>query len=71
MLTNILTTKELSEILKIKPKTLYQWAALGQIPCFKLNGAVRFNLDDVLQWVKTCEKGYNASAQTTRGPKRR
>jgi excisionase family DNA binding protein len=74
MLTNILTTKELSEILKIKPKTLYQWAELGQIPCMKINGCLRFDLDDILKWIKNFKKisenSYNPFARP-RVPERR
>lgn len=64
--------KEISEILNVKLSTVYKWAELGQIPCIKMNGALRFDVEDVLAWVKTCKKnadsGYNPFAQTTRGP---
>lgn len=60
---NIVTIKELSKVLKVKEKTLYQWAALGQIPCIKFNGCLRFDLDELYQWIKSCKKeassGYN------------
>jgi excisionase family DNA binding protein len=73
MLINILTTKQLSEILKVKPKTLYQWAALGQIPSIKLNGALRFDLTDIQAWIKNCKKephsSYNPFTQA-RGPRK-
>jgi len=59
----IVTIKELSEFLKVKPKTLYQWAELKQIPCLKLNGSLRFDLNDIQKWVCDCkrqpENGYN------------
>ena len=68
----VITIQELSEMLKVKPKTLYQWAELGQIPCLKLNGALRFDLDDIFDWIKSCKKmpytGYNPLTQA-RGPK--
>ncbi len=68
----LLSVKELSEIITVKPSTLYQWAELGQIPCLKLNGALRFDLDDVLKWITSCKKepssGYNPLAQTSRCP---
>ena len=67
----LLTVKEVSKILNVKPSTLYQWAELGQIPCFKLNGALRFDLADIQEWIKSCKKeadsGYNLTIQT-RGP---
>lgn len=52
----LLTVKEVSEILKAKPKTIYQWAELGQIPSVKLNGCLRFELDDIKEWINSCKK---------------
>jgi predicted DNA-binding transcriptional regulator AlpA len=60
--------KEVSEILTVKPSTLYQWAELGQIPCFKLNGCLRFDMEDIINWIKSCKKesesSYNPLIQT-------
>ncbi|HXX53456.1 MAG TPA: helix-turn-helix domain-containing protein [Thermodesulfovibrionales bacterium] len=65
--------KELSGIINVKPSTLYQWAELGQIPCLKLNGCLRFDLDEILDWVEDCKRevtsGYNPFIQA-RGPKK-
>ena len=69
----LITVKELAALINVKQSTLYQWAELKQIPSVKLNGALRFDLDDVLQWVKTCkveaQSSYNPLVQT-RGPKK-
>ena len=69
----LITIQELSELLKVKPKTLYQWAELGNIPCTKLNGCLRFNLDDIEAWVKDStnepSSGYNPLTQA-RGPRK-
>ncbi len=69
----LLTVKEVAEILTVKPKTIYQWAELGQIPCIKLHGALRFDLNDIQEWVKSFKKvshlGYNPLTQA-RGPKK-
>ncbi len=70
---NIVTVKELSSIIKIKEKTIYQWTQLGQIPCMKLNGALRFDLDDIKAWINGCKKephsSYNPFTQA-RGPRK-
>ena len=67
---NIATIRELSKILKVKEKTLYQWAELGQIPCLKLNGCLRFNMDDIHKWIASCKKdpdsSYNPLTQASR-----
>jgi len=53
--------KELSEILTVKPSTLYQWSELGMIPCYKINGALRFDIDDIKNWVDSCKKVVTSS----------
>lgn len=49
---NLVTIKELSEFLKVKPSTLYSWVHSGTIPFIKLNGLLRFDMDEVQEWVK-------------------
>jgi excisionase family DNA binding protein len=70
---NIVTVKELSTILKVKEGTLYQWAGLGQIPCIKLNGSLRFDLGDINKWINGCKKEpdsrYNSLTQA-RSPRK-
>ncbi len=69
----IVTIAELSKILKVKEKTLYQWAELGQIPSLKLNGCLRFDLNEIFQWIKSCKRephsSYNSLTQA-RGPRK-
>ena len=69
----LIGVKEVSEILNIKPSTVYQWAELGQIPCIKLNGAVRFDIEDITNWIRSCKKAavssYNPLIQT-RSPRK-
>lgn len=70
---NLLTIHEVADILKTKPKTIYQWAELGQIPCIKLNRCLRFDLHDILNWINSCKKepysSYNPLTQA-RGPRK-
>ncbi len=56
----LIDVKALSEIINVKPSTLYQWAELGQIPSIKLNGARRFDLDDIMKWIESCKKEPNS-----------
>ncbi len=48
----LLTIKDLSKQLQVKPSTLYAWAAQGKIPCIKLNGLVRFAREEIETWVE-------------------
>jgi excisionase family DNA binding protein len=57
----IITVSELSELLKVKEKTIYQWAELGQIPSLKLNGCLRFDMNDIQKWLNSCKKETRSS----------
>jgi excisionase family DNA binding protein len=58
-----LTTKDIAEILKVKPSTVYGWAEQGLIPCFKLNGVLRFDKDEILKWLASKRRrSYTESA---------
>ncbi len=50
------TIKELSKFLKVKESTLYSWVHNGLIPYHKLNGLVRFDMEEIETWVKASRK---------------
>jgi excisionase family DNA binding protein len=52
----LLTVKELSARLNIKPSTLYLWAGKGKIPCLKIHGLVRFQENEIEPWLKRFRK---------------
>lgn len=49
----LLTVKDLSQQLQIKPATLYAWAAQHKIPCLKIHGVIRFERAAITEWLKT------------------
>lgn len=49
----LLTVKDLSEWLNVKPSTLYFWAAHGKIPCRKIYGVLRFDPDAITAWLRS------------------
>ena len=51
----LFTIKDLSAQLNIKPSTLYLWAAQGKIPCRKIHGLIRFELDAITAWLRSFE----------------
>jgi excisionase family DNA binding protein len=59
----LLTIKDLSIRLNIKPSTLYLWAAQGKIPCRKIHGLIRFDPDAITAWLRAFE-----SSQATEVP---
>src|SRR5210317_73116 len=46
-----LTIREVSDWLKVKQGTLYAWAAAGKIPHLKIHGLIRFQSDEIQQWL--------------------
>ena len=53
----LLTVKNLSARLNIKPSTLYLWATQGKIPCRKIHGLIRFDPEVITAWLRTFEPG--------------
>jgi len=57
----LLTPKELSELLQVKPSTVYKWVHYRYIPHVKLGTAIRFRVAKIEEWLKKRErKGRNS-----------
>jgi excisionase family DNA binding protein len=48
----IVTIKDVSEMIKVKPSTLYSWVKAGSIPHYRLNGVIRFDKEEIESWVQ-------------------
>jgi excisionase family DNA binding protein len=51
----LLTIKDLSTRLNIKPSTLYLWTAQGKIPSRKIHGLIRFDPEAITAWLHSFE----------------
>ncbi|MCC2641294.1 MAG: putative DNA-binding protein Excisionase family (modular protein) [Nitrospira sp.] len=49
----MLTVKELSAWLNIKPSTLYLWVSQNKIPCRRIHGLLRFEPDAIQAWLNS------------------
>ncbi len=49
----LVNVQQLSEMLNVKPKTIYGWTHKEKIPCYKLECSLRFNLDEIQKWIKS------------------
>ncbi len=49
-LPTYLTLKELAELLKVKPRTVYAWVSDRRIPYERKGGLLCFRLEAVLAW---------------------
>jgi excisionase family DNA binding protein len=48
----ILTIREVADLLKINEKTAYKLAAAGKLPGFKVGGSWRFDRQEIANWIK-------------------
>lgn len=62
---NVLTIREVADLLKINEKTVYRLAADAKIPGFKIGGSWRFDRATIARWL---EEGSVASASPTPNP---
>lgn len=51
----LMTAKEVSELIEVRPSTVYQWVHVGLIPYVKLGKCVRFRKDELFRWI---DKNY-------------
>jgi excisionase family DNA binding protein len=47
----ILTVKELSDLLKIHQSTVYRLTKEGRIPAFRIGSEWRFRKDQIVHWI--------------------
>ena len=61
---NAMTVGEVAEVLQISERLVYQMAAEGRIPSFKIRGTVRFDAHILSQWITGLVDGSNPSVRT-------
>jgi excisionase family DNA binding protein len=49
----LLTIKDISTRLQIKPSTLYAWVAQGKIPCLRIHSLIRFKREEIEYWIES------------------
>jgi excisionase family DNA binding protein len=51
---NLMTITDVAELLRVSPKTIYNWAYRDTIPRIKLGrGLLRFRRTDILRWIES------------------
>lgn len=60
-----LTAREVADLLGVKEKTLYSWAAEGRIPSHKFGRLRRFFRSDVIDFIKQSRQGPNNTPEVT------
>jgi len=72
----ILTVKQVAELIQAKPSTVYAWAEQGVLPSIKMAGLLRFDEDEVIEFIRSCKRAtprYNVDiqARARKGGKKR
>src|SRR3989338_4776440 len=62
----LLTVKEVSEFLNVKESTIYSCVHTGSIPFYKLNSLLRFDMDEIIEWVKNSKPMYYDTTKPAR-----
>jgi len=58
MSQSLLTVKEASSFLHVHPKTIYKWTDEGRIPFIRINGQIRFEKQEIEEFVKKNKYKY-------------
>ena len=66
---NIVTAEELGEYLKLSKSTMYKLAAKGDFPGFKIGDSWRFDMDDIIEFIKDAKKNKTRNGGPTEGRK--
>jgi excisionase family DNA binding protein len=60
----LMTAKQVSELIEVKPSTVYQWVHLGLIPYIKIGKCVRFKKDELFRWIDKNHRRERVSFKT-------
>jgi excisionase family DNA binding protein len=55
-MAHIVTTKELSQYLKLSESTIYKLASQGELPGFKIGDSWRFDMEEVMKVIREAKK---------------
>ncbi|MGB3479914.1 MAG: helix-turn-helix domain-containing protein [bacterium] len=59
----LINIKTLSELLSVRPKTIYDWVHRNEIPYYKIGHLVRFEYKEIQDWLNV--KKQEASRTVT------
>jgi excisionase family DNA binding protein len=48
----LLTLHQLSELIQVSPRTIYEWTHINFVPHYKLPKGVRFKISEIEKWIK-------------------
>ena len=60
--------KQAAEYLGIRPKTLYEWVRFGRVPYRKIGFNVRFDPEELKQWIEGQSQGFGSDDTSVQRP---
>jgi predicted DNA-binding transcriptional regulator AlpA len=51
--SSALKVNELAEMLQVTPQHIYRMASSGLIPCFRIEGAIRLDPKEIVNWLRS------------------
>jgi PTS system nitrogen regulatory IIA component len=60
----LMTIEEVSKLLRVSERTVYDWAQKGEIPCGKFGTSWRFRKSEILKWIDDHLKSPKKSSPT-------
>jgi excisionase family DNA binding protein len=72
-MTELLTTKEIAQFLRLRPETVLRKVRQGEIPAIKVGGRFRFDKEQIAEWLRhnstsTKSVPVNDNEEATRQP---
>jgi excisionase family DNA binding protein len=59
-LPKFLTVEEVAELLRVSPRSIYDWVSQGEVPFHKAGRRTIFLLDEILAWTgRKSQQGYS------------
>ena len=55
--SQLMTVEDVSEYLRVKPSTVYEWASNGNLPGVKVGRLWRFERSEIEKWVRENRQG--------------
>jgi excisionase family DNA binding protein len=56
----LLNVKDLSEILRLHPETVHDWARVGRLPHVRIGYAIKFDRHRIADWIRAREMAVPA-----------
>ncbi len=61
----LLTARQLADVLGFSPGTIVDWAEAGKVPSFKIGGRLRFRVTEVETWLERQRTSAGGEAPAT------